>query len=150
MRRALQEKALALVGRRTTKDLSAVEEALHRVSGELGLSVAEAIARATERDPLVYPALVSALTVGETYFFRHPEHFELLAEFARARADAGRPLRNVWSVGCSTGEEAYSLALALHPHAPNLEVLGSDGSASSLEVARKALRRDGTTSVDLG
>lgn len=61
--------------------------------------------------------LASHLTVGETYFMRSQPTFDALATevlpgLVRARHDAGRPLR-IWSAGCCTGEEPYSLAILL-------------------------------------
>ncbi|HEY1793203.1 MAG TPA: CheR family methyltransferase [Opitutaceae bacterium] len=68
-------------------------------------------------------ALARHLTVGETYFFRDRRAFEaltgtILPEIARARGE-GRSLR-MWSAGCCTGEEAYSLAIALRQAVPDL------------------------------
>lgn len=61
-----------------------------------------------------HSALISTFAIGETTFMRHVEHFEtlqsVLPELCRARA--GSPLR-AFSAGCSSGEEAYSLAATL-------------------------------------
>src|SRR5262249_33703316 len=81
----------------------------------------------------------SALLVGETYFFRQAEHFELLV--ASAIPDLAHevegPIR-AWSAGCSTGEEAYSIAACFLAARPQVqaEVCGTDISPSSLETAR--------------
>jgi chemotaxis protein methyltransferase CheR len=72
--------------------------------------------------------MLSALTTNVTRFFREPHHFEtlrarVLPDLA-ARARAGGRVR-LWSAGCSTGEEAYSLALTVLdvlPEAPALDV----------------------------
>ncbi len=57
--------------------------------------------------------LADLATVGETYFFRNAPHFQVLdTVIAPAHARSGRPLR-VLSAGCATGEEPYSLAIAL-------------------------------------
>ncbi|MEI6987387.1 MAG: CheR family methyltransferase [Rhodospirillaceae bacterium] len=62
-------------------------------------------------------ALVSELTIGETFFFRYPEQFDALRTtilpdcIARNREE--RQLR-VWSAGCSTGAEPYSVAVLIH------------------------------------
>ena len=56
--------------------------------------------------------VIEALTVPETYFFRHPGHYALLRELAERRLAARRPLR-VLSAGCSSGEEAWSAAAVL-------------------------------------
>jgi chemotaxis protein methyltransferase CheR len=67
-------------------------------------------------------ALAAELTVGETYFFRNSEQFRALVEIvlpARMRAAAhGRKL-SVLSAGCASGEEPYSLAIALHEAIPD-------------------------------
>jgi chemotaxis protein methyltransferase CheR len=80
-----------------------------------------------------------AVLVGETYFFRQREHFALLAEVAvpGLLATGHRRLR-AWSAGCSTGEEAYSLAACLlHEAGAEVEVVGTDISEQSLLVARE-------------
>lgn len=91
--------------------------------------------------------LYQALTINETCFFRNQEHFAALREVAlpelvTIRA-AERRLR-AWSAGCSTGEEAYSLAIALRESLPTLtqttawrtEVYASDLDEAALARAR--------------
>jgi len=126
-----------LLGHRLADDNRRLfEDGLHKTGLALGVSPEVAARRALAGDPVAYREVISAITVGETYFFRHPEHFQLAREHgARAAAD-GRPVHTAWSVGCATGEEAYSLCLSLSPHAPELRVHGSDVSLESLEVAR--------------
>ncbi|MCX6546385.1 MAG: tetratricopeptide repeat protein [Acidobacteria bacterium] len=68
--------------------------------------------------------LASHLTVGETYFFRDPASFEalereILPPLVARRSEAGRTLR-LWSAGCCTGEEAYSLAVTCVRALPDL------------------------------
>lgn len=59
--------------------------------------------------------LVDRLTVQETSFFRHRGSYDLVEKFVRARFSGENPPKNfnVWSVGCSSGEEPYSLAMLL-------------------------------------
>ncbi|NVJ60728.1 MAG: protein-glutamate O-methyltransferase CheR [Gammaproteobacteria bacterium] len=69
---------------------------------------------------LEWANLIDLLTVHETRFFRDPESMELVRNHAQkiidraAESDAKEPVNiQVWSVGCSTGEEVYSLAMLL-------------------------------------
>jgi chemotaxis protein methyltransferase CheR len=66
--------------------------------------------------------LASYLTISETYFWREPHIFEalrdqILPELIRSREADGRHLR-LWSAGCATGEEPYSMAIALQQALP--------------------------------
>ena len=60
--------------------------------------------------------MVNSLTTNHTFFYRERHHFDHLASEVRtallAKVGAGMPVR-IWSAGCSTGEELYSLAMAL-------------------------------------
>ncbi len=73
--------------------------------------------------------LVDLLTTNETYFYREPAHFEFLRQqiFPTWR---GRPVR-VWSAACSSGEEVYTLAMAMADGLgmSDWQVLGSDISS---------------------
>ena len=69
----------------------------------------------TESKAMEWSVLVDRLTVQETSFFRHPGSFSLVDEYVRgffAERGPGASL-DVWSVGCSTGEEPYSLAMQI-------------------------------------
>lgn len=89
-------------------------------------------------------ALIEAVIVPETWFFRYPESFATLAKLAIQRlADLNymRALR-ILSLPCSTGEEPYSIAMALldaglKPH--QFKVEGMDVSPLSVEKAKRAL-----------
>src|SRR5262245_1276843 len=90
-----------------------------------------------------WDALVDRLTNNETSFFRHPASFEalrrhILPELRDARPRGGR--LNFWSAGCSTGQEAYSIAMtAMSDPALNGEftVWGGDISQVAVETARR-------------
>lgn len=88
-------------------------------------------------------ALVSAITTNVTQFFREPHHFHALAELAPAliqRAKAGGRVR-LWSAGCSTGQEAYSIAATLIEKAPDIDrydlrILATDIDGDVIERAK--------------
>ena len=89
-------------------------------------------------------ALIEAVIVPETWFFRYPESFATLAKLAKKRLSEINNLRalRILSLPCSTGEEPYSIAMALldaglMPH--QFKVEGMDVSPLSVEKARRAL-----------
>jgi len=97
-----------------------------------------------------WTTLVDRLTVHETHFFRHPPSFELIAKdwLPKATAAAQGAL-HAWSVGCSSGEEAYTLAMVLDrsivaaktAKSPKVYfgVTATDVSLPALAVGRAAL-----------
>jgi len=89
-------------------------------------------------------ALIEAVIVPETWFFRYPESFATLARLAKARLAEIKQMRalRILSLPCSTGEEPYSIAMALldaglAPH--QFKVQGMDVSPLSVERARRAV-----------
>lgn len=97
---------------------------------------------ASGSDPEEVQEAVELLTTNETYFFREPQHFALLAEIARD-ANKGKAFR-VWSAACSSGEEVYTIAVTLQEVARksrsfNWQVRGSDINTRMLEKAAGAL-----------
>lgn len=120
---------------------------LTRALQATGLHSLDALYAAAHTDPQVWEAIIAHLTIGETYFFRHAAQFEvlrqqLLPELIAKRAHT-RMLR-IWSAGCATGEEPYSLAMLLHellpaPEAWHITILATDINAQFLERARAAL-----------
>lgn len=91
-------------------------------------------------DPREFRLIVDCLTVRETFFFRFDDQFNafrtrLLPRMLAAARAEGRPVR-VWSAGCCTGEEPYTLALiALELGANDVEILGTDINENYLESA---------------
>ncbi len=80
--------------------------------------------------------LVEDLVVHETAFFRHLPSYELLEH----RLSLFKTPVHIWSVGCSTGEETWSLAMTAHSHAVHgFSVMASDISESVLNIARSGL-----------
>jgi len=112
--------------------------------------------RTTSEDSELHERVVDALTTNETTFFRDVSPFEslretVLPELIERRART-RTL-SIWSAGCSTGQEPYSIAMAILEHFPelaswNLSILGTDISPSVLERARRG--RYGQLEVNRG
>ena len=102
---------------------------------------------AVERDATgeAMTELVDAMATNHTSFFREPQHFAFLGSSIVAQARARRvplPLK-VWSMPCSTGEEPYSIAMALLDAGlpAGFTILASDLSTKALGWARAAVYR---------
>lgn len=107
-------------------------------------------------DPYQYPervAMIDAITTNETRFFRDPRHFEFLEARAipRWRAEAQQGIRSrtvrVWSAGCSSGEEPYSLAMLLARHLPNDQGWSATILATDISTRMLAHARNGVYSI---
>ena len=96
--------------------------------------------------------LAGFLTVGETYFFRDRSSFEAMEEkvlpcLIMARRLEGILRLRLWSAGCATGEEPYSLAILLDRLLPDaadwsLTILATDINRTALEAARRGVYRE--------
>jgi len=88
--------------------------------------------------------LIDVVTTNKTDFFREPRHFEFLTTTALAASAPGRRPVVVWSAGCSTGEEPYTLGMVLseygltHPGF-TFRILATDISTTVLEKARMGI-----------
>jgi chemotaxis protein methyltransferase CheR len=120
-----------------------LEAGIRRAMAAAGAGDVHAFAQRLDTEVAVFDALIANLTVGETYFFREPTQFEalrnrVLPDLRRRLANGGR-LR-VWSAGCASGEEPYSLAILLEEQgmADLATILGTDISRAALQRAREA------------
>jgi chemotaxis protein methyltransferase CheR len=119
-------------------------EILYRRSVRLGIlegNGLDALLRAaTDGDPTASQRLVSLFTTNLTGFFRHPAHFDLAAAHALRAAQLRREAR-CWSAAAATGEEPYSLAMALtgvfRGEEPRVTILATDINEESLAIARR-------------
>lgn len=93
--------------------------------------------------------LIDVVTTNKTDFFREPGHFDFLTQTAlpailnKRDKSPAHPVR-IWSAGCSSGEEPYTLAMvvadyAAEQHGCRFSILASDISTRILETARKAI-----------
>jgi chemotaxis protein methyltransferase CheR len=99
------------------------------------------------REPSLSQQVVEALLNNETYFFRDRAPFDLLARYAlpelHTRRSKSKRIR-IWSAGCSTGQEVYSLAM-LFAEDPQkwagwtVDILGSDVSTKCIDRARAGI-----------
>jgi chemotaxis protein methyltransferase CheR len=151
----------ALVERRTRMTVSETKRGVVAVRvatrlRELRLPSIDAYCRLLERDSGELLYVIDLITTHETSFFRHTHHFsfletELLPQWRSDAARARRPHEvRVWSAGCSTGEEPYSIAMVvaggLTPAAGwSVDVLATDISEAALASARNA-----TFAIDRG
>jgi chemotaxis protein methyltransferase CheR len=153
----------------TEREFLGFQELIHRVSGiwltyaksallvgrlskrlrQLGIATFSEYYRLVTSDPEEQTCMLDAISTNETRFFREPGQFEFLKErvFAQWQTDAVRRVRarkiRVWSAGCSTGKEPYSLAMTLCHHFPaaagwEIEIVATDLSSRALAVARGA------------
>jgi chemotaxis protein methyltransferase WspC len=96
--------------------------------------------RGLVRDPAAFQKLLEDVVVPETWFFRDRLAFRAVQHYLDACHPRNRTTLRCLSVACSTGEEVYSLAIALRNGnmAPSqLRILGTDVSNGALELARK-------------
>lgn len=85
-------------------------------------------------------SIIDRLTTNETYFFRERQHFDDLAQRARAAEPGQGPFR-VWSAASSSGEEAYSIAMTLAESLGDKpwEIVGTDLSTDMVVRAQRGL-----------
>ncbi|MCG3147874.1 MAG: hypothetical protein PCFJNLEI_01315 [Verrucomicrobiae bacterium] len=128
-----------------------LQRGIGAVAHEFGYDDSAACVRWLMSGPLTkaqVDVLAGNLTVGETYFFREKRTFEVLdqqvlPELIRQRRDGERRLR-LWSAGCCTGEEAYSLAILVHRLLPdwrdwNVMILATDVNSRFLHKATQGV-----------
>ncbi|HYD51787.1 MAG TPA: CheR family methyltransferase [Gemmatimonadaceae bacterium] len=87
--------------------------------------------------------LVNCITTNKTSFFREPHHFTYLRDIVFPALSAGRRLR-IWSAGCSTGEEPYTIAITALEHfgadaARRVQILATDIDTEVLARAERAV-----------
>ena len=149
------EKALILIRARTGHDFSMYKKntLYRRIERRMGLHQIKGIAfyvRYLRENPQELELLFKELLIGVTSFFRDPPAWEELRKVFIPALLAGRPAGGTiraWSVGCSTGEEAYSLAIvfreALEQVKPKsrftLQIFATDLDSDAINKARMGI-----------
>ncbi len=86
---------------------------------------------------------IDSISTNVTYFYREDEHFKILDGIIRRFASAGQEQFRIWSAGCSSGEEVYTIAFtcleALSECGAELKILGTDISTRILGKAHQAM-----------
>jgi chemotaxis protein methyltransferase CheR len=113
----------------------AAASAITRVMAQRGIGEAKLLLDQVGANQDLTDDLVNAVTVGETYFFRGQSQFDLISNtlLADLRRPAGSPIR-IWSAGCATGEEPYSLAILCEESG-----MSDDVRIAASDISRKAV-----------
>ena len=106
------------------------------------------------KEPDTHPMwqhIIDVVTIGETYFFRNQAHLNalnkhVLPELIEKKRSSGQRYIRIWSAGCATGEEPYSIAMLLRDLIPDIDawsihLLGTDLNEHFLERARAGFYR---------
>ena len=135
-------------------DLRQLEEGINSRMASCGLNTPAAyynFLTTSQRREDEFRELLNLITINHTYFFRNQTHFRalkerILPEIIQRRLSASqqqRPSLRIWSAGCSSGQEPYSIAILVKELLENLAgwdilILATDASQEALEAARKA------------
>jgi chemotaxis protein methyltransferase CheR len=105
----------------------------------LGIGSFDDYVRFLQLEPAEWEHCTNALTTNVTAFYREAHHFDILADLARQSVHSD-PFR-VWSAGCSTGEEPYTIAMCLSEALPGrrFEVFATDLDTQVLASAREGI-----------
>ena len=110
--------------------------AKHKISGY------ENFVKALKTDKALFEAFVNYLTINVSEFYRNPEQWAVLDKevFPRLIKKFGKNLK-IWSAACSTGDEPYSLVMALSKHLPlnNIKIIATDIDKQVIQHAQVGL-----------
>jgi chemotaxis protein methyltransferase CheR len=98
------------------------------------------------------PKFLDTVTTHKTEFFREGEHFKILEQIiVKEFYEKGKKFFNIWSAGCSSGEEVYSLAMTLQNFIDNkglkidYHIIGTDISEEMIKLAKIAIYKEEKT-----
>ncbi|ACL71004.1 CheR family methyltransferase [Halothermothrix orenii] len=128
----------------TDKKKYMVYSRLSRRLRELGLTNFNKYYQLLKKDTSELEELINLLTTNVTNFFREIHHFAFLKNrvFTELKQEKHNKKIRVWSAGCSSGEEAYSLAIILYDHfGPewDIKILATDINTEVLNMAREGI-----------
>ena len=149
----IREKIFILLRAQTGHDFSqykanTVNRRIERRMAVHQINTIEAYAKYLQETPAEVESLFRDLLIGVTNFFRDPETFKALEEQIIPKLFAGTPAGTairVWTPGCSTGEEAYSLAILMQEHLNTLrqsylvQIFATDIDRLAIATARAGL-----------
>jgi chemotaxis protein methyltransferase CheR len=125
----------------------ALQDAIEEVGGDDLGALARALETSDDSSP-AWQAIMRALMIGETYFFRQRAQLgwlrqTVLPDLLKQHANS----ITLWSAGCATGEEVYSISITLYENTTptqrhGLHLIGSDINRAALETARRGVYRD--------
>lgn len=150
------------------KNFAKIAEAVYRLSGinllegkeelikvrlskrlrVLGLENFEDYVALVERDEEEFAVMIDSLTTNKTSFFREKQHFDYLREFLLPELRATPHRLRIWSAGCSSGEEAYTMAITLKEDIPNIERLDARILATDISMRMITRVREATYDED--
>jgi chemotaxis protein methyltransferase CheR len=113
-----------------------------------------------DNDNSEFNKLVNGLTINETFFFRHPEHFNALQKIVLpelCKNNKTNKLR-IWSAACANGCEVYSIAIIIKEMSGYLlssgirevEIIGTDISSEMIEFAKKGIYNKRCVTAEMG
>ncbi|MDD4650966.1 MAG: chemotaxis protein CheB [Methanothrix sp.] len=146
-------KIFVLIRSRTGQDFALYKRStiIRRIERRMGLHQLTLIndyIRYLQENPSEIEILSKELLIGVTRFFRDPDAWDALAEKALPELISSLPpgsLLRIWVVGCSTGEEAYSMAIVLQENLENLgrtgdiqfQIFATDTEKEAIDIARR-------------
>jgi chemotaxis protein methyltransferase CheR len=118
------------------------ELGIRKVMARYAITSAGRFIQHINADRAAFDAVVAEITVGETYFFREPAQFDAIRQIVLPSLLRNRPPDapiRVWSAGCATGEEPYSIAILMEEEGlgDRSDVVGTDISTTALKKAEK-------------
>lgn len=139
------ERALKVLGWGYALDrLDHFEEHFQRWVREHGVKTLDEFKATLQRHPDYIRELVEQVVIKESYFFRHPEDFELLEQSVMPALLARKQQLNVLSIGCAAGEEPYSLAMlfAAKGWLQQTNIYAVDVSLTAIQQAQQGVYSD--------